>query len=497
MRLKLISPRRQERDLWDMRNVVKLIGKKYSLPSLALPTLAALTPMGVDVSITDENVDPIDFEERVDLVGISFNTPQTRRAYEIADAFRDRGVSVVLGGIHASMLPEEAARHADALVLGEADKLWPALVNDFCEGKLKERYTCSELPSLTELVVPRWDLLKTNLYVMHPIQTTRGCPYNCDFCSVTAFSGRHYRSKPVENVIEEVKTLRRITRNQGGLFFVDDNFIANPEYTKSFLRALAPLEIKFWWGQSSIRLTQDEELLDLMAEAGCERVLIGFESLSQKNLNRMGKGGVNKAKEYESVIEKIYSRGISIVGAFVLGFDCDDETVFENTVQFIMDHHIAFPQITILTPFPGTKLYERMEQEGRILHKDWSKYTTSTVCFQPALMSPEFLQNGYEWVLQQLFAYPNIYKRLCALWAQNVRTKQKFGLFSPFTGVKLILSLKSLASRDVKEIKFVLKSLWQSDGADFPAVLWALGLHDFAYHFSTATSPRLFGGKDI
>lgn len=495
MRLKLIAPRREVRDLWDMSTTTKLLGKGYPLALLALPTLAALTPADVEVIVTDENVEPVDFGEKVDLVGISFNTSQACRAYEIADTFRERGMKVILGGIHASMLPQEASQHADAVVIGEADNIWVGLIDDFRGGRLQKRYVCSQKPDLEDSPPPRWDLLKSSLYVEHSLQTTRGCPFNCEFCTVSAFFGRRYRCKPVENVLKEIEALRQIDSRRL-IFFVDDNIIADPEYAKTLLRALIPLKINRWWGQVSVNLAKDEELLDLMAESGCSRVLIGFESLSQENLKLMGKGGVNRVEDYARVIEEINSKGIQVVGAFMLGCDCDDESVFENTVRFIMDTNIAFPQITILTPFPGTRLYQRLEQEGRILHKDWSKYTTSSVCFKPALMSPEALQNGYEWVLQQVYSYPALYKNFCSLCSQNVIMRHKYSLSSPFTMLKILVTLKSFFSRDIKQVNFVLKSLWHPKGTFLFPVLWALSLHDFAYSFPTAVDPRVFSDVD-
>lgn len=431
MKLELISPKNSltedGRGLWDGKFHSLLYGvNKYSSPFLALPTIAALTPEDIEVNITDENIEQIDFDKNVDLVGVTCNTWLAPRAYEIADEFRQRGVTVVLGGIHPSMLPNEAIQHADAVVIGEAENVWGNLVNDFKENRLRPFYKSLELPELENLPVPRWDLLKNEKYFYHTIQTTRGCPYNCEFCTVKAMSGAKYRYKPVKDTIKEVETLLDIEKKL--FFFVDDNFIGNRKHTEELLRELISLKIVYF-AEVSINLAKDEELLSLLAESGCRKVVIGFESLVSANLRQMEKDKSYKVEQYAEDIMKIQSLGIEIQGFFIFGYDFDDETVFEKTVDFIKSTDLAIPNLSILTPFPGTRLFQRFDKEDRLLYNDWRKYDGRHVCFQPKLMSPEALQNGYNWVMQQVNSYEAIFKRLRGVWSlwnkNNVRLQDR------------------------------------------------------------------------
>lgn len=431
MRLELISPKNSPtengRELWDGKFYSLLYGvNKYSSPFLALPTIAALTPEDIGVNITDENVEQIDFDKNVDLVGVTCSTWLAPRAYEIADEFRQRGVTVVLGGIHPSMVPYEAIKHADAVVIGEVENVWSNVIEDFRENRLRPFYKSFELPKLENLPVPRWDLLKNRRYFYHTIQTTRGCPYDCEFCTVKAMSGGKYRYKPVKDIIKEVETLLNIEKKL--FFFVDDNFIGNREHTKELLRELISLKIVYFT-HVSLNLVRDEELLSLLAESGCRKVIIGFESLVSDNLRQMGKDRSYKIEQYAEDIMKIQSFGIEIQGSFMFGYDFDDETVFEKTVDFINSANLCAVTLCILTPFPGTRLFRRFDREGRLLYNDWRKYDGRQVCFRPKLMSPGALQNGYNWTMQQVNSYEAIFKRLRGLWSlwnkNNVRLQDR------------------------------------------------------------------------
>jgi len=423
IKLELISPKKKtdgnEREFWDAKFISLVYGiPKYSCAFLALATLAALTPPDIEVSITDENIedvdfDNVDFDNGVDLVGITSNTFLAPRAYEIADEFRTRGIAVILGGIHASMLPEEAIQHADAVVIGEAENVWTNLINDYRIGKLQQFYKSSERPKLENQPIPRWDLLKNERYVFHILQTSRGCPYDCEFCTVKAMNGKRYRFKPVKNVIREIEALISIQNKL--IFFADDNFIGNRRHAKELLRELVSLKIVYF-AQASLDITKDDELLQLLAESGCKRVLIGFESLSEANLEQMNKGKPNKVEEYAKDIQKIQSYGFEVQASFIFGYDFDNTSTFEKTANFINEANIASPVLNILTPFPGTRLFERLESEERLLHKDWMRYDSSQVCFKPKSMSPEALQNGYIWNRQQVYSYGSIFERLKGLW---------------------------------------------------------------------------------
>ncbi|MFC2031781.1 B12-binding domain-containing radical SAM protein [Chloroflexota bacterium] len=395
--------------------------KKAICPPLGLAMIAALTPPEVEVCLTDENVTAIDFQKETDLVGITALTITAQRAYEIADSFRARGVKVILGGSHPSILPEEASQHADAVVIGEAEGIWPSVIEDFKASKLQRIYRQRERPSLSNLPIPRRDLFANGAYyVTNTVSTTRGCPYACSFCSVTSFFGHTYRCRPVEEIIKEIETLN----HRKLIGFVDDNIVGNSKFAKEFFRALAPYKIR-WAAQASVTVARDEELLKLAAASGCMALLIGFETLSPANLAAMGKK-VNMVDEYETIIRKIHSHGIAIHGFFILGLDEDDEDVFERTVCFAQKTRLESAQFAWPVPYPGTALCESLDKAGRIVTKDWSQYE-STPVFEPKLMSRQMLQKGYDWVWRDFYSLPSIWRRigvahrnLVAFWATNL-----------------------------------------------------------------------------
>ncbi len=412
MKLELIVPATQE-------NIRRR--KKGLIPHLGLAMVAAVTPPEVEVSLTDENVTGIDFQKEIDLVGITALTVTAPRAYKIADNFRARGVKVILGGAHPSVLPEEASQHADAVVIGEAEGIWPNLINDFKVNELQRVYRQRERPSLVNLPIPRRDLFaKGAYYVANTLSTTRGCPYSCSFCSVTSFFGHTYRCRPVEEVLKEIETL-----NQRKLIgFVDDNIVGNPKFAKELFRALLPYKIK-WVSQASVNVARDDELLKLAAASGCMALLIGFETLSPANLAAVGKK-VNIVDEYEMVIKKIHSHGIAIHGFFILGLDEDDEEAFKRTLHFAQKMRLESAQFAWPIPYPGTALYESLDKTGRIVTKDWSQYE-SNVVFEPKLMSRAMLQQRRDWVWREFYSLPSTWRRvgmahrnLRSLWAVNL-----------------------------------------------------------------------------
>jgi radical SAM superfamily enzyme YgiQ (UPF0313 family) len=401
MFVKLISP----------RSPVQFVSKRekaINFSRLSLATVAALFPRETKIEIINDSIEEIDYNEKVDLVGITSITSTAPRAYEIADKFREKGVPVIMGGMHASALPQEAIQHVDAVVMGEAEGQIKPLVKDFKNGKLKKFYSSDKRPDLTKIPLPRTDLYQNkNKYYkeLHMIQTTRGCPFNCDFCTVTHFFGQTYRTRSIEDIIREIKTVSRRTI----IFFVDDNIAGNPKYAKKLFKALIPLNIK-WFGQASLVFTKNRELLRLAARSGCISLFIGIESVSPRSLKEVGKS-MNKVEEYAESIKIIQDHGIAIIGAFIFGFDSDDKSVFEETVSFIEKNQIELPSLAILTPLPGTRLYERMEKAERIISRDWSKYTVGEVVFQPKLLTVEELQEGYYWSRKQLSSLRSIAKR--------------------------------------------------------------------------------------
>lgn len=401
MKLLLILPR-NERGYWGK---VSKSGKA-GFVRINLPTIAALTPTDWTVEILDNRAVPVDYGVKVDLVGITGFTAEMPGAYEIADNFRRAGIKVVMGGVHVSALPEEALKHADAVVVGEAELVWAGLLEDFKNGRLKEIYKADRLCDMKAMPIPRRDLLDRKMYLsgFNTLQATRGCPFNCDYCAVTSFFGNEFRVRPVDDVLEDIKGF-----DTKDFFFLDDNIAGRPKYAKELFERLIPLK-RIWGSQASITMAKDPELLRLFYESGGRYVFVGLESLSQKNLDKMHKGW-NSVKGFKESIAKIHDAGINVLGSFVFGLDDDDKSVFKTTFDFIMDAGIDAAQFHILTPLPGTVTYRQMEKEGRIIDRDWAKYHTGEVVFQPNGMTVEELQNGYFWIFRNTYRMKHIMKR--------------------------------------------------------------------------------------
>jgi radical SAM superfamily enzyme YgiQ (UPF0313 family)/anti-anti-sigma regulatory factor len=406
MRIKLIDPALKESHMEHKEKEVHALW----FPRLSLPLVAALTPPEHEVTITDETVDTLDFGEPVDLVGIGAMSTYIPRAYEIADIYRQKGIPVVMGGIHVSLMPEEALRHADAVVVGEAENIWAKVLEDAEKGRMKGIYKSDHPVDFTAIPRPRLDLLKREKYMTaNSLQTTRGCPFKCDFCSVTEFFGNTYRFRPVKDVVAEVQELKE-RFDAKFIAFVDDNIVGSRKYAKALFEALIPLDIK-WGSQGSLTMADDDELMKLAQKSGCVSMFVGIESTSEETLQAVNKK-FNKVEKYEASIKKIHDHGIMINGGFIFGFDTDDEGVFERTVRFVERNRITLPTYHVLTPLPGTKLFHRLKDEGRIFDFDWSKYNSGNVVFQPRLMSPETLQEGYFWAYHETYKLGSIARRV-------------------------------------------------------------------------------------
>jgi radical SAM superfamily enzyme YgiQ (UPF0313 family) len=407
LKVKIIAPCRPGH-IWKGKRTA------FVFPPLALPLLASLTPPDVQVSLCDEVTQPIDWEEDVDLVGLSVMTATAPRAYQIAQNYRARGARVVMGGIHPSVMPEEALLHADSIALGEAEELWPQILQDARDKTLKRIYRASSLPSLQGSFPLRHNLLDRRRYfIPNTVQATRGCPFDCSFCSVSALSGKTFRHRPVQEVIRDISSL------PGNFFlFVDDNLVGSHAYGQDLLSALIPLGRK-WVSQASIDIARDEALVDLAAEAGCIGLLIGFESLSAEILQSIGKR-TNRVEEYRDMICRIRSRGIGIQGSFVFGFDQDDPSVFSRTLEFVEETRLDAANFCRLTPFPGTRLFRQLETEGRILHRKWELYDREHVVFRPKGMSPQELDEGTFWAYEKTYSLASIGRRMSPNWRHLV-----------------------------------------------------------------------------
>ena len=380
---------------------------KAGFARVTLTTIAALTPPQHEVVIHDARLGDPDYDGDWDLVGFTGMTCEIPHVYQMADEFRKRGKTVVIGGYHATALPEEAAKHADIVVLGEGEGVWPQILLELENGGAKQsNYQNPDMIEMRDMAIPRRELLNRNMYtVFSTLQATRGCPFDCDYCAVTKFFGRSYRWRPVEEVVAEIAN-----QPDKCWMFLDDNLIGNVKYAKELFRALIPLGIT-WGAQASFNLTKDAELMDLYAAGGGRFVFIGFESVSPEALKSVGKG-MNRPEEYVAGIRQLHSRGITIMGSFMFGLDGDDLGVFKRTVDFVNATKIDVVIYHILTPFPGTRLYEEMDRQGRIHDRDWSHYDACQSVIHPQGMTSEELQNGWYWAVRETYKLPNILRRI-------------------------------------------------------------------------------------
>ena len=355
-------------------------------PPLGLGIIAALTPAEWDIEIIDENFDEFAYKE-ADLAGITAFTSAAVRAYDIAGIYRSRGIPVVLGGIHPSMMPDEAEQYADAVVIGEAESVWPGLIKDFDRGNLRRRYHGTH-EDLAGAVVPRRDLFHPG-YNFSSVQTSRGCPMNCSFCSVTAFNGRRYRQRPVNEVLDEIESIP-----QSMLFFVDDNIIGHGRGAEAraleLFKGMVERKLKkSWFCQASINFGSNPEVLKWAARAGCRMVFLGLEAVDETELASMNKN-LNIKLEYAAAFKNIHRAGIAVLGAFIFGTDTDTEKSIAGKADYIIRSPIDVFQATTLTPLPGTQLYSRLEAEGRLLYTDypadWSHYDMTELAFRPKLI---------------------------------------------------------------------------------------------------------------
>jgi len=375
-----------------------------------LPYLAAVTPPHYQIEVLDENVEPFTFR-KADIVGITAYTASVHRGYQLAQIYREKGVPTVMGGIHVSMLPQEALQFCDAVVVGEAEKVWPQVLADFEAGRLQKEYR-ADWPDLIDLPNPRRDVLNESHYGWGSIQTSRGCPMDCAFCSVTAFNGRRFRRRSLDAVIAELKQIP-----QKRVLIADDNIIgyskSDREWTRAFFARIIAEDIrKIFFAQTSILFGEDREVLRLAAKAGLKIVFVGMESVNPETLKSYGKS-INlkrlQQNRYLELISKIRKAGIAFLGAFVIGGDEDDRRVFHNTLEFVKAAHIDVLQITKPTPLPGTRLWKELNAANRIFNQnfpeDWKDYRFSRLQFKPAKLSVEEVYEGYAYIKNAYFTF--------------------------------------------------------------------------------------------
>jgi radical SAM superfamily enzyme YgiQ (UPF0313 family) len=400
MQLLLISPRSSDKK--------SPVG--FKVPQVALQIIAALTPENVKVSMVDEHISNIDFSKNYDLVGISIMTATAKRGYHLARTFKEKGSKVVFGGIHASVMPEETINYGDAVVIGEAESSWPNLIEDFKKNSLKKYYENKE-PDLSKVPLPKRDsgIDRSVLGIKCPgFYTTKGCPYDCEFCSVSSVYGKKIRTLPIPFVIKDIENA-----NSKVFLSLDDNVAANPKYAKDLFKEMARLNIE-WGGQSTVSIAGDDELLQLCRKSGCRGLFIGLESVSTTSVRKMRKT-FKSMKENEDAIKKIQGTGIIFHPSFVFGFDDDTKAVFDDTLEFLYRNRITTATFNILTPYPGTRLYHRLKQKGRLISEDWSHYNHYTVTFRPKNMTETELAEGYSFLKKEFYSLSNICRRITML----------------------------------------------------------------------------------
>lgn len=402
MKIKLIAPYDHSEDK---------ISSPFKLQRVNLPLLAALTPPGHTVTIVEEAFAPDDVDQDVDLVGITVLTELAPRAYQIGDAYRRKGVKVVMGGIHPTVLPDEALEHADAVVVGEAEGLWLQLLADADSGQMQKIYRAGTMTDLTGLPKPRRELFpatRGNAYAPIPIgvETSRGCPYDCEFCCIGQTLGSQYRVRPVREVIAEIEAI-----DSPYLFFVDDALGLDRKAAKKLFTEMIPLK-RQWLAQGTVSLAEDPELLGLMRRSGCMGLLIGFESVQKGTQDEVNKIR-NLSIDFYEAMHRFHGEGFGILGCFVFGFDYENKDVFDQTLEFIMRSRIDCAQLRILTPYPGTRLYKRLLSEGRLLVDDWwlRGYPPDTLLYQPKGMTAEELISGFARLNRQAYSYGAMAKR--------------------------------------------------------------------------------------
>ena len=403
LRVVLISPKgplyRHRGGIWK---------KSLRYQPLTLTTLAALIPpeLPIDVELIDEGIADVPANLQADLVGLTVITGTAMRAYELAAGFRRRGIKVVLGGPHVTLIPEDAQPRADAIVVGYAEDSWPQLLRDFCANKMLPRYNQAPGLDIGGRPFPRRDLLPSAHFLTNNVfEATRGCVHSCDFCVVPTAWGKKPFHKPVQEVVADITQ-----HGARKLIFIDLNLVAHRGYALELFRALIPLKLQ-WYGLATVLLASDPELLELCARSGCRGLLMGLESISPANL-RLTHKSFNSPENYGLVVERLHAHGIALQGCFVFGLDEDEPDVFLKTAEFAVQARIDLPRFAVVTPFPNTGLYKRLESEGRILTKNWELYDAQHVVFQPAKMTVNQLQLGVESAWKHAYSYRSIVRRI-------------------------------------------------------------------------------------
>lgn len=445
MWIKLISPQMSHRPMDSAL-------KTHMAPPLALLVLGALTPKRHRVTVEDENVECVPLGDMPDLVGITVKVDTAYRANEISNHYRRRGIPVVFGGIHPTVCPELNLEHADAVVIGEAESIWADVLRDVENRSLKRLYHGNRPGDLAQSPVPQWELIagKNYLYT-NTLCVGRGCSWRCDFCYNSAPNlVPGYRAKPLENIVAEIESLG--TRH---VMFIDDNFIGNPTKAHQLLKRIAPLGLT-WHTAVSVDIGHHDDIIDMMAKTGCKSLFIGFETINGANLTTCGKKQ-NCVHDYRSTITKIHSRGMMVNASLVFGFDGDGPGVFKETMDWLADNKVETMTAHILTPYPGTRFYDRLREERRIIDADLRHYNTSQVVFRPSGMTPDQLREGYLWMYREFYSWKRIWQRLPAAksqWAAYLAFNLLYRKYGPVTAAIGKLGLMGTLGRVGKSLAY-------------------------------------------
>ncbi|MDT8719327.1 radical SAM protein [Clostridium sp. 19966] len=396
----LITPENKEINKFRKRQFNNFI-------QITMPYLAAfIDESKYEITLVDEYNQKIPFKESFDLAAITVNTSNATHCYDIAKQFREKQVKVVMGGPHATLLPEEVKKNCDYIMVGEGEIIWPKFLEDFYEDKAQEQYICEDVPELKNIPAARRDLIHKRRFTKGAVISSRGCPYKCSYCNLKQIYCEPFRTRPIEEVIAEIKTIK----NKYFVFW-DDNFWGDINFAKSLLLELKKLN-KRWAAQVTLERCKDEELLKLAKEAGCVYLFVGIESFSKDSLGSVNKG-INDVDKYKGLIDKIHKHGICVQAGIIFGFDTDKKDVFEKTLEACNELGIDGVTVSILTPLPKTPIYAKLKEENRLLTEDWSYYNGKTrVAFQPKNMTEEELFQGYMWFRKHFYSFKSIYKRM-------------------------------------------------------------------------------------
>ena len=416
-KLLLLSPRQKYINYPAHSEMARMFGKKRLMIPLALPTIASLTPDHYQITICDEEIEEIPKNLRPDIVGITTLAATAGRAFELGDRYRSLGAKVVFGGPYASFVTDEALKHGDAVVVGEAEGKWEQCLADFEKGRLGGIYESSTFTEYSRQKPPRWDLVNTKRIFQVAVQVSRGCPFNCDFCLVSKNFGRKMRYREIGNVVEEIKAAP-----SKYFFFVDDNLTINKRYAKELMKAIIPLGIS-WGCMCSLDVATDEELLHLMAEAGCFNILVGFESLNPKSLDETRKHHNLGGSIYREAIEKIHASGIHINASFVVGFDHDNEDEFDRIFNFTLEYNLANVNLHLLNAPPGTETYNKLKAEGRLVNCDPEMGVGHFPTIQYMNMTQIGIFDKYMETITRLYSFPVIRKKAEDLFIKGAFTR--------------------------------------------------------------------------